>query len=93
MTTKVPFGEKRSDTAVLLLAAARELDLPPYVVQVNPLTQTFSVPDEVAERAKIGDDKTESEDKPPAKKAATKKAAAKKTAAKKAATDKKEGSK
>lgn len=62
----VEFGDSASDTAVLLLAAAQELDLPADVVRVG--NGEFLVPEEVAKKAK-------SDSAPPAKKAAAKKSA------------------
>lgn len=89
--TEVPFGDDISDQAVLLLAAAQELDLPAEVVRTG--SAVFIAPDEVVERA-FGN-----RDKAPQKKAesprlhtvksepakrATKKAPAKKATTKKA---------
>lgn len=83
----VPYGESAADTATLLLASAQELELPADVV-LTTSDGSFSVPEEVAKKAKVDYDKDESdedeaEDEPkkPAKKAA-KKATAKKTAKK-----------
>lgn len=70
--TEVPFGDKPSETATLLLAAAEDLGLEPFVVRVNE--GVFLVPPEVAEKA--------SSDNKPAEKSVAKKAPAKKTAAK-----------
>ena len=83
----IPFGKSASDTAVLLLLAAQELDLDPSVVKTQPMQNRFSVPIEVGERA-FPDSKDTSKDKPVAKKAPAKKTAAKKTAAKKTAPKK-----
>lgn len=66
----VPFGEDQQDTAILLLAAAQELDLPADVVKVTTDGEGgFEVPEEVRDKAGLGDEKP-------------KKAAAKKTASK-----------
>ena len=72
---KVPINR---DNAVLLLAAARELELDTGVVRTTSQGH-FLVPQEVADKAGPGDD-TEPK---PAKKTAAKKTAAKKTATKK----------
>lgn len=69
---EVPFGDKPSETATLLLAAAEELDLDANVVGTSD-NGIFRVPQEVADQAGFG------EEKAPAKKAAAKKTAAKKT--------------
>jgi len=67
----VPFGEDQQDTAILLLAAAQELDLPADVVKVTTHDEGgFVVPEEVRDKAGLGDEK-------PAKKAAAKKTASK----------------
>lgn len=96
---KIPFGDNASDTAVLLLLAAQELELDPSVVRTQPMQNRFSVPAEVAERAFPDSEDTDKdvakpvdvapEDKPVAKTAPTKKAVAKKAAAKKTAAPKK----
>ena len=85
----ITFGPDFRDHAVLLLAAAEELELGPSVVATTD--HGFSVPAEVAKKAGVKPDGDESEPEPekpkPAKKAAAKKAttprkaAAKKTAA------------
>jgi topoisomerase IA-like protein len=62
------------DNAILLLAAAEELDLDVSVVRTT--TNGYIVPEEVANEAGLGEEKP--------KKTAAKKTAAKKTAAKKA---------
>lgn len=68
----VPFGEDQQDTAILLLAAAQELDLPADVVKVTTDGEGgFLVPEEVRDKAGLGDEKK------PAKKAAAKKTASK----------------
>lgn len=72
-----------SDTAVLLLAAAEELDLDPGVVRTT--TSGFLVPEEVANKAGLGEEEPKAAKKAPAKKSAAKKTTAKKTAAKKTA--------
>jgi hypothetical protein len=64
---EVPFDDKTSDNAVLLLAAAEELGLGPEAVKTNE--GAFIVPQEVADKAFR---------KEPDKKAPTKKATAKK---------------
>ena len=61
---EVPFGEKPSETAVLLLAAAEELDL--GADEVRTTTGAFIVPKKIADQAGFG------EKKQPAKKAAKK---------------------
>lgn len=66
-----------SDNAVLLLAAAQELGLDPGVVETTG-DGVFRVPQEVVDKAGLG------EKKAPAKKTAAKKTAAKKVAAKQA---------
>jgi hypothetical protein len=63
---EVPYGDKPSDTATLLLAAAEELNLPAHVVRTTS-DQVFMVPEEVAEKAGFG------EKKKPAKKTASSK--------------------
>lgn len=60
--------EINTENAVLLLAAAEELELDPGVVETTS-GGTFRVPQEVVDKAGLGE-------KPPAKKAAAKKAAA-----------------
>lgn len=94
----VPFAGKASDRAVLLLAAAQELDLDASVVQTSD--GAFVVPQEVADQAGVeygsalligtsnSEPSEEPEQKAPAKKTAAKKAPAKKTAAKKTASKK-----
>lgn len=69
---EVEYGEKPSDTAVLLLAAAQELDLPAEVVKTRE--GGFLVPAEVNEKA-FGKRETEK----PTKKAAAKKSTPSKT--------------
>lgn len=69
------------DNAVLLLAAAEDLNLDAGVVRTT--TNGYLVPEEVANQAGLGEEKPK-----PAKKAAAKKAPAKKTTAKKAAAKK-----
>jgi len=49
----VPYGEKPSETATLLLGAADELDLEPFVVHNQPEDGGFRVPEEVAKKAKL----------------------------------------
>lgn len=66
------------DKAILLLAAAEDLDLGPEVVRTT--TNGYIVPEKVANQAGLGEEKPKSE--PPAKKTAAKKTAAKKTAKK-----------
>lgn len=84
-TVTVPFGENASDNAVLLLAAAEELDLGAGVVKTSE--GAFVVPQEVYDRA-FGESEqepekdTEPEPEPEPEKPA-KKSAAKKTAKKK----------
>lgn len=65
---EVPFGDSATDTAVLLLAAAEELELDATVVETTSFS-SFMVPEEVAKKA------SEPEKKAPAKKAAAKKSA------------------
>lgn len=95
---KIPFGTNPKDTAVLLLAAAEDLDRPRSDVRAT--TGAFVVDEEIAKKAGFGEKdepKAKAESKPepkaeekvaddqPAKKAAkksTKKAAAKKAAKK-----------
>lgn len=48
----VAFGDDQAATAQALLAAADELDLDPSVVRLDTSTGTFSVPEEVASKAK-----------------------------------------
>jgi hypothetical protein len=67
----VPFDDKTSDNAVLLLAAAEELGLDAGVVKTSE--GAFVVPQEVHDKAFGKEEK-----KAPAKKTATKKTAAKK---------------
>lgn len=66
--TEVPFGDNASETATLLLAAAEDLGLEPFVVRVND--GVFLVPPAVAEKATA--------DNKPAEKSVAKKTAAKK---------------
>lgn len=80
---KIPFGEKASDTAVLLLAAAETLDRP--VTDVRTVQGAFLVDEEIANEAGFGEKKKAAK-KTAAKKTAPRKKAAKKTAAKKSAT-------
>lgn len=68
MTVSVPFDNKASDNAVLLLAAAEELGLGAGVVKTSE--GAFEVPQEVYDKA-FGSPE-------PAKKTATKRAAKKK---------------
>lgn len=49
---EVPFGDSAQDTAVLLLAAAEELDLDASVVRTGE--GTFFAPSEVVEKAGLG---------------------------------------
>ena len=65
-----------SDNAILLLAAAEDLDLDASVVRTTS-DGHFLVPEEVAKKAGIKAD--DDEDTKPAQKVAAKKAAAKKT--------------
>lgn len=67
-SVEVPYGDKDSDNAVLLLAAAQELDLPPSVITTTG--QGFVVPKEVHDKAFGNEKKTEA--KAPAKKTAKK---------------------
>lgn len=53
---KVGFGDSAQDTAVLLLAAAEELDQPASVVQVENETNRFVVPKEVAKKAGLSEE-------------------------------------
>jgi hypothetical protein len=75
---EVHFGDNAQDTATLLLAAAEDLKLEPTVVEVRG-TSTFSVPEEVAEKAGLkvtsADEDEQEKSKAPAKKAAAKKSA------------------
>jgi topoisomerase IA-like protein len=80
---EVPFAGEARDRAVLLLAAAEDLDLDQQAV-VQTRTGAFYVPQEVAEKAGL----YESDEPAPAKKAAAKKAPAKKSTAKKSAAKK-----
>lgn len=48
-TVVIPFGPTNEDTAVLLLAAAAELELPSTVISTT--SSAFLVPTEVHERA------------------------------------------
>lgn len=94
---EVPFGDNAKETAVLLLAAAEELDLDRSVVATK--TGAFVVPKKVAKKAKVkGDEVEEAEvvdtnakatEEAPAPEAEAKEAPAKKTAAKKTAAAKK----
>lgn len=87
MSDVVIEGRSR-DNAVLLLAAAKDLDLDPSVA-VRTTTNGYLVPEEVANQAGLGEEKPKAEaSEAPAKKAPAKKAAAKKTAAKKTAAKK-----
>lgn len=90
---EIPFGDNARDTAVLLLAAAEDLDLDRSVVATK--TGAFVVPKKVAKKAKVkGEEVDEAEvvdtnaapaeepaPEPEAKKAPAKKTTAKKTAA------------
>ena len=58
-TVEVPFSANNEETAVLLLAAAEELDLDPAVA-VRTSEGNFVVPKEVADKA-FGKGKTEAE--------------------------------
>lgn len=60
---EVPYGKNPQETAILLLAAAEELGLPPAVVRTNP--GVFIVPAEVNAKAF-------EQEKPAAKKTAAK---------------------
>lgn len=71
---KVPFNGKASENAVLLLAAAEQLDLDPSVVETT--SGAYLVPQEVKDKA--FEEKKSEDTKAPAKKAAAKKAAPKK---------------
>lgn len=97
----VPFDhEKLQDTAILLLGAAEDLDLPASVVRTGG--RAFLVPKEVAEKADVEfiedndapdsgdvtDDVTTEPKKTAAKKAPAKKPATKKSPAKKTAAKK-----
>lgn len=77
----IHIGEKSGDNAVLLLAAAENLDLDPSVVRTT--SNGFSVPEDVAKEAGFDADGNRVSDAPKAKKTAAKKAPAKKTAARK----------
>lgn len=85
-TVKIPFDNSK-EQAVLLLAAAAELDLPADVVDTT--LGAFIVDEEVAKKAGLSKDAVDPDapvEEPAAEepKAPAKKAAAKKTAAKKA---------
>lgn len=76
--------ERNTDNAILLLAAAEELGLPPEVVRST--TEGFEAPDEVVQKAFAHkSSSTDEPNKAPAKRAPAKKAPAKKAAAKTAA--------
>jgi hypothetical protein len=69
----IPYGDNASDTATLLLGAAEDLELDPGVVRNQPDDGGFRVPEEVADKAGLGEP-----DEEPKKK--TSKKASKKTA-------------
>lgn len=71
MTVEIPFDENAADNAVLLLAAAEELELGADAVKTT--AGAFIVSEEVRDRAFA-----EPEEKPVAKKTVAKKTAAKK---------------
>lgn len=94
----IAYGDKPSDTAVLLLGAADKLGLEAWVVRNQPEDNGFRVPEEVAQEAGLakkasapakpanqGDQVDQNADDGSAKKTPAKKTAAKKTAAKKTA--------
>ncbi len=86
-TVEVPFGDNASDTAVLLLAAADDLDLPSEVVRTSG-DAVFLVPAEVAKKAKVdtkdtGPETAEPDEEPKPRK--PRKTIAKRTAKKSAA--------
>jgi hypothetical protein len=69
---EVPYGDSAQETAVLLLAAADELELDPAVVRT--LEGGFMVPEEVAKEAGVDyDSDDDDEDSKPARKTAAKK--------------------
>jgi phage protein D len=84
---EIPFGDNNKDNAVLLLAAAQELELEASVVRTT--YSAFIVPEEVAKKAKVKGEEVDEADvvdtnaevsepeKAPAKKAAAKKSTAK----------------
>lgn len=86
----IPYGKDASDTANSLLAAAEVLELDPGVVRHQPDDGGFRVPEEVAEKAGMGEpdepEKADDEtaDEPPKKKTTAKKTA--KKSAKKSAS-------
>lgn len=82
--TDVLIEGRSSESATLLLAAAEDLDLDAAVVRTT--SRGYLVPQEVADKAGLGEGESA-----PAKKTAAKKTAAKKTTAKKAAAAKPEG--
>lgn len=61
---QVSYGESAEDTAVLLLAAAEELDLDASVVTVSPADGTFSAPKEVVKKAGLKEHKEPETDQP-----------------------------
>jgi hypothetical protein len=65
-----------SENATLLLAAAEELGLPAHVVRTDGHGGSFFVPEEVANKADLGDESAKA-NKSTAKKATAKKATAK----------------
>lgn len=87
---KVPYGDKPSDTATLLLAAAEEKGLEASVVRTDSFGRAFIVPDEVADAAgvdtleepKATEESTSGEDEGDEKPKAAKRAAKKTTASK-----------
>lgn len=78
--TDVQIEGRSRDSAILLLAAARDLDLPTSVVRTT--TNGYIVPEEVADKAGLGEEKPKAAKKTAAKKTTAKKTAAKKTAPK-----------
>jgi hypothetical protein len=86
---EVPYGDSATDTAVLLLAAAEELDLDPAVVKSQE--GHFLVPEEVAEKAGVdyhGDEDEAAPEPPPEEPVEETKAPAKPAAKKTAAAKK-----
>lgn len=62
MSVRVLFDDNSRDNAVLLLAAAEELGLPPSAVRTSE--GGFEVPDEVAEKAGLLDKPKEQQQEP-----------------------------
>lgn len=84
---KVHYSENVADNATLLLGAAEELGLEPYVVRTQS-EPYYLVPREVAEKAGLDYESDDDEESAPEEDSAEEKKPAKKTAAKKTAAKK-----